>query len=93
MSLNYDPDGIPEFNQEEANRAKELGLIMVCIICDERESDGVPVSFIAYVSVIPRLGDGSICKVTLINHKIMQKSVFGINSLMPNVYAVKVNPD
>lgn len=99
MSINYDPDGTPEYDEEAAAQARELGLFMVCIICDDRGPDRVPVSFVVFVSAIPRTGeriwleDGSVCEVKRVYHRVVSMPEIGMISLTPNVYAIKVDPD
>jgi hypothetical protein len=71
--LEYDPDIIPEEPSEELKRkAESLGCHMVQVVClDPDREQGVPVTFYAMISVMPRAGDlielenGRVCKVVL----------------------------
>ena len=72
--LEYDPDMIPEEPSEELKRkAESLGCHMVQVVCldDPDQEQGVPVTFDAMISVMPRAGDlielegGRVCKVVM----------------------------
>ena len=71
--LEYDPEKIPEEPSEELMRkAESLGFRMVQVAClDPDEEQGVPVTFDAMISVMPRAGDlivlenGRVCKVVM----------------------------
>jgi hypothetical protein len=72
--LEYDPDKNPEGPSEELMRkAESLGLRIVQVVCldDPDQEQGVPVTFDAMISVMPRAGDlivlenSRVCKVVL----------------------------
>jgi hypothetical protein len=71
--LEYDPDKIPEEPSEESKRkAESLGFRMIQVVClDPDVEQGVPVTFAAMISIMPRAGDlielegGRVCKVVM----------------------------
>ena len=71
--LEYDPAKIPEEPSEESRRkAESLGFRMVQVAClDPDKVLGVPVTFAAMISIMPRAGDlielegGRVCKVVM----------------------------
>ena len=106
MLVNRDPDGLPMLTDTMCRHAKELGLHIVQIICDEDRAeigDQTGVSFFALVSFIPRQGDriklddGRTCEVEKVYFKIARhKDRNGKDEslmLMPNVYALLVEEE
>ena len=83
MSINYDPDAIPEITREMLEEADQFRLHPVHVICDEagaQVGDAAGVSFIALVSFLPRAGDritltdGSTCEVKRTYFKVAQRN-------------------
>lgn len=100
MSLNRDPNGMPELPPEMMEAAKELGLQLVHVFCDENgpvEEGFTGVSFFAMTSFVPRVGDrihlhdGKKVDVLRVHFDIVP---FGRwQSLFPTVYAQLVEPN
>lgn len=93
--LNYDPDDIPDFDEDACNEATSIGLQPIHVICDVpncETGEYKGVSFTAYVSFVPRIGDriglqdGKQCEVRRVYHKVVKPGKFF--SMIPNVYAI-----
>ena len=102
--LNYDPDAKPQLPEGLLERAAELRLQVVQIICDEPNAqvgDQQGVSFYAAVPCVPRVGerigleDGTSCDVKRVYHKVVTVRNHNGNAdfitLSPNVYAVRIS--
>lgn len=100
--INYDPDGSPKVGRKIQNHAREMGLGMVRIICDEPgRQPGEPglVSFIAFVNFLPRIGekifleDRTTCLVTEIYHRVVSAPALEFIGLLADVRAVRISAD
>ncbi len=98
MSVNYDPNGKPEVSADMINLARDLGLQVVNVICDEggaQVGDHTGVSFIAMTPFLPRPGDrialedGRICQTKCAFFKLSRMT--GYIGLVPTVYATLIN--
>jgi hypothetical protein len=95
--LNYDPDGTPQMDPTALAEAQSLGLHPIHVICDEpgaKVGDPAGVSFFAFVSFVPRIGeriklqDGGICEVERVFYKVTPTGKF--ITMFPNVAAIRV---
>ena len=98
--LNYDPDGLPNLDPKAMERARELGLTPVHIICDEpgaQVDDDDAVSFFGFVAFMPRQGevveldDGKKCRVKHVIHRTVTAKAFDGVMLVPNILAVRID--
>jgi len=99
MTINYDPDKAPKIPDEMIQKARELGLYVVHIICDEQWAETTDlrgVTFMAMTPMLPRQGDrigledGKFCDVLRIDFSVHE--IDGQKALFPNVYAMLI-PD
>jgi hypothetical protein len=103
MPINYDPDGRPEITPEMLAEARQYGLQIVHVICDEagaKVGDATGVSFIALVPSVPNAGDrimlenGQRCDVKRALYKVRtMRSAEGkarTIHMFPNVLAVAI---
>lgn len=81
MTVNYDPDGIPELTAGMLEQAAELDLQILNVICDEpgaRYGDNTGVSFAVLSQNLPRQGDrliledGKTCEVKRVYFKTVR---------------------
>ncbi|WP_169975555.1 hypothetical protein [Tautonia rosea] len=100
MSINYDPDGVPDVSSEVWDQADRMGLKPIHVICDEpgaRVGDPEGVSFIAFGEHLPRTGeriileDGSRLEVRGVIHKATMGEN-GMISMVANVVAYRISP-
>jgi hypothetical protein len=100
--LNYDPDDKPKLDTAMLMEAREFGLHPVNVICDEpdaRVGHHGGVSFIAFAAFAPQVGDrieiqdGKLCEVKRAYYKVSQIGKTAMFSLVPNLYAVRVDGD
>jgi hypothetical protein len=102
MVINYDPDGRPVIDGGLVRQAKEAGMQIVFVVCDEPEAkvgDDMGVSFAAVVPFLPRPGDmiwledGTKCQVRQVIFKAMtRRDARGKAEcvlLVPNVDAIR----
>jgi hypothetical protein len=99
--ISYDPDQHPNVDPVALKKALQLGLTPINITCDEpdrKAGDVGSVSFAAFVTFIPRIGerivleDGTTCEVRRVYHKAVNQQQNMI-SLMSTVYAIRISPD
>ncbi len=99
MTINYDPDKIPELNRQTFLEGRSLGLIPVNVYCVEPgddSGDATGVSFTAFVNFIPRAGDRIIleddttCEVKRIYYKVAKNPGSALITLVPNIQAIRV---
>lgn len=102
MSINYDPSKAPQMKSEHVELAISLGLAPIAVICDEPDAqpgDETGVSFIAYVSFVPRNGDRVVtqdkksCVVRRVYHQVNTDPRTGFVMMTPNVYASRIDED
>ncbi len=99
MSITYDPDETPDVDAEHVKYAREMGMFVINVICeepDEELGDDSGMGFVAYVYAVPRIGerivlqDGHAFDVTNVHHKVVTMPKSGFIAMMPNVVGRRV---
>src|SRR5262249_30078170 len=101
MSISYDPSAVPDFDPQATDEATRLGLTPINVVCDEvgrQPGDQGGVSFTAFVSFVPRIGDriilqdGTMCEVRRVYHKVAKAPGSTFFTMVANVAAIRVGP-
>jgi hypothetical protein len=100
MSITYDPDKTPDVDPESSRIARQLGMFPINVICDEPDAqpgDHTGVGFMAFVDVVPRIGeritlqDGNKFTVTNIYHRVVKDPDSDFITMMPNVVGRRIH--
>ena len=98
--MNYDPSKVPKIDDSEVEKAKELGLFPICVVClDTGETDeDTTVSLCAFAECIPRIGERIILEnesewiVDRILHRTIRQPGNDLMVLVPTVVATPYSP-